>query len=288
MKTLLKGLGRAKARTILNAIIILSVTISVGIVLATPFNFGDEKDFKDAKASTSQSPESKDSTTKQTESQKSKSESRPQITMQKPDNDGFSTMKVITLSGIAIVGAGLLILVNLVSTNRRKEEIAQINANGISMGEIKKQFFKEALVTVLCVGIIGSAVATFVSRPISNAIFKNEISSSHSASFGENSMTPPSMSDGNFTPPSNDNSSGSFTPPSNDNSSGNFTPPSFDKNGKFDGNNNYLLIVLTTLGYTVVLSLIAGAFCALPIKKDKKENDIYIDKNQDEETEDKE
>ena len=156
MKTLLKGLGRAKARTILNAIIILSVTISVGIVLATPFNFGDEKDFKDAKASTSQSTESKDSTTKQTESQKSKSESRPQITMQKPDNDGFSTMKVITLAGIAIVGAGLLILVNLVSTNRRKEEIAQINANGISMGEIKKQFFKEALVTVLCVGIIGT------------------------------------------------------------------------------------------------------------------------------------
>lgn len=276
MKTLLKGLGRAKARTILNAIIILSVTISVGIVLATPFNFSDEKDFKDAKASTSQSTESKDSTTKQTESRKSKSESEPQITMQKPDNDGFSTMKVITLAGIAIVGAGLLILVNLVSTNRRKEEIAQINANGISMGEIKKQFFKEALVTVLCVGIIGSAVATFVSRPISNAIFKNEISSSHSASFGENGMTPPSMPDGNFTPPSNDNSSGSFT------------PPSFDKNGKFDGNNNYLLIVLTTLGYTVVLSIIAGVFCALPIKKDKKENDIYIDKNQDEETEDKE
>ena len=265
MKTLLKGLGRAKARTILNAIIILSVTISVGIVLATPFNFGDKKDFKDAKASTSQSTESKDSTTKQTESRKSKSESRPQITMQKPDNDGFSTMKVITLAGIAIVGAGLLILVNLVSTNRRKEEIAQINANGISMGEFKKQFFKEALVTVLCVGIIGSAVATFVSRPISDAIFKNEISSSQSANFSDSGMTPPS----------------------NDNSTGNFTPPAFNKNGGFGGN-NYLLIALTTLGYTVVLSVVAGVFCALPIKKDKKENDIYVENNQDEETEDKE
>ena len=88
-------------------------------------------------------------------------------------------------------------------------------------------------------------------------------------------MTPPSMSDGNFTPPSNDNSLG------------NVTPPAFNKNGDFGGN-NYLLIALTTLGYTVVLSVVAGVFCALPIKKDKKENDIYVERNQNEETEEKE
>ena len=256
MKTLFQGLIRAKFRTVLNALIILLVTISVGIVLAMPFNFDDKKDFRDAKTSTTQSTQSENSKSEQTESSDSKNENIPQKPMQNPQNNGFSTAKIIVLSGIAIVGALLLVLVNFISTNCRKEEIAKIHANGISMGDIKKQFFKEALLTVLFVGIIGSAAATFVSRPIANAVFKNEPNFSQSDDFNDEDLTPPAF-DG-----ANDNKN-----------SGNFTPPTFDKKSDFRGN-NFLLIALTSLGYTVVLSVVSGVFCGLPIKKDKKGTEI--------------
>ncbi len=298
MKTLLKGLARAKGRTIINALIILLATVAVGVVLAAPIGIGDKQDFANnnqtsniQKSSSTENSSSESSETAITQNSNSDNESSSQQIMmgQKPNGGNFNTTKAIILAGIAIVGAGLLILVNLVSTNRRKEEIEQIHANGISMSDIKKQFFKEALLTVLVVGIIGSAVATFVSKPIANTVFSNGISSSEMGAFGGKCSTPPSLpggDNGNMQPPSDNNSSANSNSEnsSTDNSFGNNNSNGFPSGnmpqggpiGEHGGNNHYLLIALATLGYTVVLSLVAGVFCALPIKTDKTDNNIYI------------
>jgi ABC-type antimicrobial peptide transport system permease subunit len=205
MSSIINGLKRAKLRTLLNSLIIILVAVAVCVTVYTPA-IGNGKELKGEMPSFSQSEQTTESgntdgqltettqaeTTTVAESSESTTESADDksssTTDEKSDNgehqdfgqggdfrgrNGFDKSNVIALIVIAVAGAGLLILVNMVSTKRRKSEILLIESNGVNKKIIKKQFFTEVFVSLLVAGIIGTAVGAVVAKPVSGLLYSN-------------------------------------------------------------------------------------------------------------------
>ncbi|MGN0173580.1 MAG: FtsX-like permease family protein [Acutalibacteraceae bacterium] len=281
MKAFFKGIMRAKLRTALNALVIIAVAFSVCLTLSTPIGMRKTEGIPPQNNSNSSTNTTQNST--QTTSQivnEPSSGSSDEAASTDENNDlhktkNFSSVNLMILVGIAVVGAGLLILINIISTNKRKEEIKQINAKGVSISAIKKQFFVEVFLIVLIFGVIGTAVAAVCAKPISNAMFQNNRPdfSQMQGGAAENgdSEKPqiPTGEDGEAKAmPRGDNSE---TPPekpdANINGNSNSKLDRSDMN--YDRSTNYFVMCLASFGYTLGLALIAGFFCSKPIKDDK-------------------
>lgn len=102
---------------------------------------------------------------------------------------------------IFVIGAIVLVVLNIFSIRERKQEIGILCALGMNKSKIVLQFFSETLFIALFTFIMGSGLGAVTSVPITNTLLESQISST-------NSMR--ETKEQNFsrqeTPPSNDSS----------------------------------------------------------------------------------
>lgn len=91
---------------------------------------------------------------------------------------------------ILIIGAIVLIVLNIFSTRERKYEIGVLAAIGMKKGKVARLFLTEILVIALAGVIIGGGIGAAVSVPVTNSLLESQIESQQSnmedrnASFG--------------------------------------------------------------------------------------------------------
>ncbi len=175
----------------------------------------------------------------------------------------LSTMAGWFLIIILIIGAIILVVLNIFNIRERKYEIGVLMAIGMKKGKVAMQFLTEVFVVTLAAVIIGIAVGAVSAVPVTNALLANQIESSNSQSNRvEQSFGRGDMPSGGGT--SGDSIGGGMT--GMQKPSGN----KFETIGNIFGENaaNYiseidsamnLTVVLQMLGIAILLTLIAGA-----------------------------
>ncbi len=171
---------------------------------------------------------------------------------------------------ILIIGAIILVVLNIFNIRERKYEIGVLMAIGMKKGKVAMQFLTEVFVVTLAAVIIGIGVGAVSAVPVTNALLANQIESSQGQadkitdSFGRGEM--PDM--GNMGGFGGGNFGGGM---------GGMQPPSgggFDMIGNIFGEDaaNYvsevnsamnLTVVLEMLGIAILLTLVAGAVSML-------------------------
>jgi len=81
------------------------------------------------------------------------------------------TFLVITL----IIGAAVLLIINMINIRERKYEIGVLRTIGMKKSKVCLQFILELLIVVLASLLLGAGIGSFVSAPISNKLLENEI-----------------------------------------------------------------------------------------------------------------
>ncbi len=171
---------------------------------------------------------------------------------------------------ILIIGAIILVVLNIFNIRERKYEIGVLMAIGMKKCKVAMQFLTEVFVVTLAAVIIGIGVGAVSAVPVTNALLANQIESSQGQadkitdSFGRGEM--PDM--GNMGGFGGGNFGGGM---------GGIEPPSgggFDMIENIFGENaaNYvsevnsamnLTVVLQMLGIAILLTLVAGAVSML-------------------------
>ncbi len=179
----------------------------------------------------------------------------------------LSTMAGWFLIVILIIGAIILVVMNIFNIRERKYEIGVLMAVGMKKGNIAVQFLTEIFVVTMAAVLIGVGVGAVSAVPVTNALLENQITSSSNKStqieqnFGRGEMPDiggmPNMGGG----------MGGF-------GGGGMEQPSFEGIENIFGENaaNYvseinsamnLTVVLQMLGIAVLLTLVAGAVSML-------------------------
>ena len=81
------------------------------------------------------------------------------------------TFLVITL----IIGAAVLLIINMINIRERKYEIGVLRTIGMKKTKVCLQFILELLIVALASLLLGAGIGSFVSVPISNKLLENEI-----------------------------------------------------------------------------------------------------------------
>ena len=165
MKDLFEGLKRAKARTILSAVIIMlmSALICFSAFMMSPVRMGGgRQNFEKPDSQTVETTAENTSTENETENQ--------EFDKSKIPERGNSTVFIIIIAASAVAGCALLVLINIKSSSKRKDEFASMMNNGVAVKSIKKQLALEAIAVAVVFGIIGSAVGIVVGGPVSNKV----------------------------------------------------------------------------------------------------------------------
>ncbi len=166
---------------------------------------------------------------------------------------------------ILIIGAVILVVLNIFNIRERKYEIGVLMAIGMKKGKVAMQFLTEVFVVTLAAVIIGIGVGAVSAVPVTNALLANQIESSQgqadkiTESFGRGEM--PDM--GNMG--GCGGGMGGMQPPSDN---------KFEAIGNIFGEDaaNYvsevnsamnLTVVLQMLGIAILLTLVAGAVSML-------------------------
>ena len=84
------------------------------------------------------------------------------------------TFLVITL----IIGAAVLLIINMINIRERKYEIWVLRTIGMKKSKVCLQFILELLIVALASLLLGAGIGSFVSVPISNKLLANEIATS--------------------------------------------------------------------------------------------------------------
>ena len=119
----------------------------------------------------------------------------------------LSTTAGYFLVVILLIGAVILVVLNIFNVRERKYEIGVLTAMGMKKGKVALQFVTEIFVVTICAVIIGIVVGGVSAVPVTNALLENQTSAQSIQStqleqnFGrENNMngmqTPPDMPDG--------------------------------------------------------------------------------------------
>lgn len=123
----------------------------------------------------------------------------------------LSTTAGYFLIVILLIGAVILVVLNIFNVRERKYEIGVLTAMGMKKGKVALQFVTEIFVVTICAVIIGIVVGGVSAVPVTNALLENQTSAQSMQStqleqnFGrENNMngmqTPPDMPDnGSFS-----------------------------------------------------------------------------------------
>lgn len=84
------------------------------------------------------------------------------------------TFLVITL----IIGAAVLLIINMINIRERKYEIGVLRTIGMKKSKVCLQFILELLIVSLASLLLGAGIGSFASVPISNKLLENEIAAS--------------------------------------------------------------------------------------------------------------
>ncbi|MBQ7132980.1 MAG: ABC transporter permease [Ruminococcus sp.] len=86
----------------------------------------------------------------------------------------LSTTATYFLFVILIIGAVILVVLNIFNVRERKYEIGVLTAMGMKKGKVALQFVTEIFVVTLCAVIIGVAVGGATAVPVTNALLENQ------------------------------------------------------------------------------------------------------------------
>lgn len=89
----------------------------------------------------------------------------------------LSTMAGWFLLVILIIGAIILMVLNIFNVRERKYEIGVLTAMGMKKGKVALQFMTEILVVTMVAIIIGAGIGAVSSVPVTNALLANQIES---------------------------------------------------------------------------------------------------------------
>ncbi len=184
----------------------------------------------------------------------------------------LGTMAGWFLLVILIIGAIILIVLNIFNVRERKYEIGVLTAMGMKKGKVAMQFLTEIFVVTMAAVIIGVLAGAVSAVPVTNALLENQISSTESQSaeidknFGrENGGSfggrgnAPAMPDGEMS------DGGKMDKP--DDEGKGFIGNVFGENAanyvsEIDSAMNFT-VVLQMLGIAILLTLISGAVSML-------------------------
>lgn len=94
----------------------------------------------------------------------------------------LSTMAMTFLIVILIIGAIILIVLNIFNIRERKYEIGVLCAMGMKKGKVAMQFLTEIFVVTLVAVLIGVGVGAVSSVPVTNALLENQVASQQAQS----------------------------------------------------------------------------------------------------------
>lgn len=86
-----------------------------------------------------------------------------------------TTFLIITL----LIGAIVLLVINMINIRERKYEIGVLRAIGMKKSKLMSQFIIELLMVAIVFLLAGSVLGSFISKPISNSLLQSEIESSN-------------------------------------------------------------------------------------------------------------
>ena len=167
----------------------------------------------------------------------------------------LSTMAGWFLVVILIIGAVVLVVLNIFNVRERKYEIGVLTAMGMKKGKVAMQFVFEILVVTMIAVIIGACVGAVTSVPVTNALLENQVADKESQfqniedSFGRGEMP----FEGGNMPPDMPGGMGGFS-------------------GMFDSAQEYITevdsamnleVVFQLLGIGLLLTFVASAFSVL-------------------------
>lgn len=175
----------------------------------------------------------------------------------------LSTMAGWFLLVVLVIGAVVLVVLNIFNIRERKYEIGVLTAMGMKKIKVALQFLTEIFIVTLVAVIIGAIIGGVVSVPVSNALLQNQIDaqSTQSTRFEENFGRPQSggesmeMPEGMEAPddaPQGDSDKGGFDKIFGEN--GAATQYITEINSAMN-----ITVVLQLLAIAVLLTLIAGA-----------------------------
>lgn len=94
--------------------------------------------------------------------------------------NALSTMAGYFLIVILIIGAIILIVLNIFNVRERKYEIGVLTAMGMKKKKVALQFLTEIFVVTLAAVIVGVGVGAVSSVPVTNALLENQVASQNS------------------------------------------------------------------------------------------------------------
>lgn len=94
--------------------------------------------------------------------------------------DTLSTMAGYFLIVILVIGAVILVVLNIFNIRERKYEIGVLTAIGMKKGKVALQFLTEIFVVTLISVIIGASIGAVSSVPVTNALLENQVASQNS------------------------------------------------------------------------------------------------------------
>jgi ABC-type transport system, involved in lipoprotein release, permease component len=169
---------------------------------------------------------------------------------------------------ILLVGAIILVVMNIFSTRERKYEIGVLTAIGMKKKKVAKLFVSEIVILALAGVIVGGTVGALTSVPITNALLSSQITSQQTKS---NDMQQAFGRDNNGAGPGSSSSSSSS---SGSSSSGTVSGNSSSSSG--NAVSNYvssvsnsinIWVLLELLGSCILLAIIAGMVSVVAIMR---------------------
>ncbi len=94
----------------------------------------------------------------------------------------LGTMAGWFLLVILIIGAVILVVLNIFNVRERKYEVGVLTAMGMRKGKVATQFLTEIFVVTLAAVVIGVGIGAVSAVPVTNALLENQISSTESQS----------------------------------------------------------------------------------------------------------
>ena len=92
----------------------------------------------------------------------------------------LSTMAGYFLIVILVIGAVILVVLNIFNVRERKYEIGVLTAMGMKKGKVALQFLTEIFVVTFISVMIGAGVGAVSSVPVTNALLENQVASQNS------------------------------------------------------------------------------------------------------------
>lgn len=146
---------------------------------------------------------------------------------------------------VLIIGAIILVVLNLFNIRERKYEVGVLTAIGMRKSKVALQFMSEILVVMFASVIVGASVGAVTSVPVANKLLENQVIS-------QSSMT--NMRDEAFSRPGDTGGmSAAPTPPDNSGFGGNMKD---FFGGMRDNANDYVTEITATTDLTVLAQLL--------------------------------